>query len=415
MAEALTGVGAAGAVGSTTPVIRIALTGVSATGRIGHLTATDRPGESFNLTAPMAVFELTGVTGAVGSLAIEPPLPVLAMTGESPQPASLELSMLPELSMTGVTGAVGTVELTTPRVILSFGDGANLNLELPLPTLRMTGSSGAIGSVSLRSPLPTLQMSGMTETIGTLRLPLRVPRLTLEVASGQIGTLRLRHKLPTLRMTGVVGSFGTLTLQPPAPELRLQGYFAAIGTVALATPLPQLVMHGSTQGTTAQVAATRMTYALQIERGALTRYTNFPFNSFAVFAGRHLAAGPDGIFELTGDTDAGTAIDSIARFGKTDLGTSRVKRVEHVYIGYRVVKGAKALLLRTYVDGKTRDYGTKPAVSGELHTTRVDLGMGVEARYWQFELRNRDGADFSVDTVEVAPTPVRRRLGASDA
>lgn len=414
---ALTGVGATGAPGTVTPRISIALTGVSATVQQGFMSKSSRPGESFDLTFPHIALALTGITGATGALDIEPPLPTLAMMGDVPVAASITLvAPRPGLQFTGLVGVSGTLALRAPRLAISFGDGGGLRLEAPLPTLAMVGGSGATAALTLRQALPTLALSGMTETIGRLTIAQPLPVLLMSTASGRIGTIDRQVVLPRLEMAGVVGTHGTLAIEQPLPELQFTGNYAATGALAIDTPAIRLVLQGITQGTTAQVAASRVTYVLQTERQALTKYTNFPFNSFAVFAGRYLGAGPDGIFELTGDTDAGTAIQAVARFGVTDLGSSRVKRVNHVYIGMRAPQGKKAMLLRVLTnETQQRDYGVKASISAGLHTTRVDLGQGVESRYWQFELRNRDGVDFSVDTVEVAPTPTRRRMGAKDA
>lgn len=416
MAEALTGVGATSAAGTVTPVIRIALTGVSARVRQGFLTKHNLPGESFSLAAPRAALTLTAVTGQLGSLAIDVAAQTLAMTGTVPIPGTVEISFQPTLAMTGVAGAAGRLALAAPRVGVSLSNHGGLRISVPRSTLALQGKAGVVATLALRRAATSLALTGLTETIGTLTINQRAPRLSMSMASGRTGAFDCTLPAPTLTMTGVIGAHGTLSIELLPPELRFTGHFAALGALVIEIPVVRLAMYGVAQGTAAQITAARVTYALQTERQALTKYTNFPFNSFAAFAGRYLAAGPDGIFELVGDTDSGTAIQAAARFGVTDLGTSRVKRVENVYIGVRAAKGDKALLLRVLTnETQQRDYGVKASISDGLHTTRVDLGKGVEARYWQFELRNRDGADFSVDTVEVQPTPTRRRLGAKDA
>lgn len=414
----ITGVAATGAPGSLgTPVIEIALTGVQASAVQGFMVKSTRPGESFDLLAPAIAIALTGVTGGAASLSLDFPLPVLAMTGDSPQAARITLrAPRPALAMAGVTGTTGELTLVSPRVVLEMVSGSAMVLEGPLPTLAMAGVIGDTAQFMLRAPRPALVMAGQTEYLGTLDLSPPTIGLALEGTIGITGTFARNLPKPTLRMTGVVGATGTLAIEAPLPELVLVGSFAAVGVLAIEGPAISLVMSGVTAGTVVQVAATRLTYALQTERLALTQYTNFPFNSFAVFGGRYLGASSDGIFELTGDTDNGTAIAATARFGITDMGTSMLKRVNSVYVGYRAALGKRALLLRvTTNETQQRDYGVKPSISAGLHTTRVDLGLGVESRYWQFELRNRDGADFSVDTVDVAVTPLRRRLGAKDA
>lgn len=414
--EALTGVGATAAPGSLTPAIEVSLTGVAASARHGLMVNSESPGESFTLVVPLPALALTGVTGTTATMALDAPLPALAMTGEVPVDGALTLSLPPpRFALTGVAGTTGTLTLQLLLPTLVMGDAGALTLELPLPTLAMTGAAGATGQLTLRPPLPTLALSGYAENVGTLALRPRLPRLVMDAQAGTVGTLSLTPPKPALVLRGAVGTDGTLTLTAPLPGLVLTGNYAAIGAMTLAAPAIRLVMTGDSQGTTAQVGASRLTYALQTERMALTKYTNFPFNSFAVFQGRYLGASADGIFELVGDTDAGVPIAAAARFGITDMNTSRVKRVDRVYVGYRTNVGSALLLRVTTNETQQRDYAVPPARTGGLHGAHTTLGKGVEARYWQFELQNRYGADFSIDTLEVRPIPLRRRIGAKDA
>ena len=90
------------------------------------------------------------------------------------------------------------------------------------------------------------------------------------------------------------------------------------------------------------------------------------------------------------------------------MGTSHLKRVDYVYAGYRTMG---SMMLRVITnDLKTRDY--KMASTGEtgLHVKRIYLARGVDARYWQFEIQNVNGADFKLDCLEIKPTVLSRRI-----
>lgn len=416
MADALTGVGATAAPGSTTPVHEVSLTGVSALVGQGLMINSESPGESFTLVMPLSRLAMTGMAGTTGAMTLGAPRPELSMFGEVPVDGTLALRLPPpRLALTGMSGTTGTLALQVLLPTMVLGDAAGLILQVPLPTLTLAGATGTVGALTLRSPLPSLDLEGDSQNLGVLTLRARLPQLVMDAQTGTVGALRLDLPKPTLVLRGAVGTDGVLTLTAPLPGLVLTGNYAATGVLTLTSPAVRLVMEGRSEGTTVQVAAARVSYALQIERMALTKYTNFPFNSFAVFRGRYLGASADGIFELVGDDDAGTPIAAAARFGITDMNTSRVKRVDRVYIGYRTNVGSALLLRVTTNETQQRDYAVPPARTGGLHGAHTTLGMGVEARYWQFELQNRFGADFSVDTVEVSPVPLRRRVGAKDA
>jgi len=40
----------------------------------------------------------------------------------------------------------------------------------------------------------------------------------------------------------------------------------------------------------------------------------------------------------------------------------------------------------------------------------IQLGRGIRSRYWQFELANKDGADFEIDKLELYPVYLNRRV-----
>ena len=47
----------------------------------------------------------------------------------------------------------------------------------------------------------------------------------------------------------------------------------------------------------------------------------------------------------------------------------------------------------------------------EVHTNKVSLAKGVRSRYWQFSINNKEGVDFSIDTIEATPVILTRRIG----
>jgi hypothetical protein len=152
---------------------------------------------------------------------------------------------------------------------------------------------------------------------------------------------------------------------------------------------------------------------MHTETLALSTYTNFSFNSMGRFNGAYLAASDDGLFVLDGSDDAGTPIDAYARLNESDLGTSHLKLVDRMYVGYRTSGGN--LGLRVRADGVVRDYRLVRSGNPNLHGAHVRLGMGVRARYFQFEVRNQSGADFDFNMMELKPTVLKRRVGKDDA
>lgn len=414
---ALTGASSATGRGSVSTSRVVGISGFDATGRVGIVQRFASPFQGLTLVVPPVVLSLNALTGTTGSLALTAPMPALAMQGVTPFPAQLYLTVpAPDLQMTGLTGQTATLTLPVPFVSIRLGGSDGLNLQVPLPDLVMAGVTGQTAVFAPRVAMPTLAMTGVTDLLATLDIRAPVPTIQLSAGQGITGALKLAVPPASLLLSATAGKTATLALEVPVPTLVFAGGFAATGTLALVAPLPAVLMAGFTSAPAPSVEAVRTTYVLQTERVALSQYTNFPFNSFATFHGKVLGATDSGIFELTGDDDAGAKINAEARTGITDMNTSRIKRVDRVYIGYRALRNHQALILRVLTnETQQRDYGVPASINTMLHGARTRLGLGVESRYWQFGLLNRDGLDFTIDSIEVAPIPYARRRGQKDA
>jgi len=152
------------------------------------------------------------------------------------------------------------------------------------------------------------------------------------------------------------------------------------------------------------------TSVMRGENFAMTTYSNFAFNSFAAIGGRYFGASPGGIYELVGQTDAGAPIAASVKLGISDFGSPFEKGLERLYVGYRA---DAALQLTVWADNAQVAYAlpvTNPAAP--VHGSRVKIGKGTHARYWQFGLTNVSGGDFELDVLEVHPMPRQRRAHA---
>lgn len=147
-------------------------------------------------------------------------------------------------------------------------------------------------------------------------------------------------------------------------------------------------------------------WVINMRTNAISRYENYPFDSFAVVDGVHLAAGRDGLYALGGSTDAGTPIDSSVHFGELRLSSGQLKRLSNVYL---VCASDKELKIRVQT-GDGEDYVYTARRSDTFKTTqRVDTGRGLRAMYYELELLG-DGADYEVDSVDVLTADTTRRI-----
>ena len=67
------------------------------------------------------------------------------------------------------------------------------------------------------------------------------------------------------------------------------------------------------------------------------------------------------------------------------------------------------LFLKITAEGAEHIYAAR-AASPELQQQRFDVGRGLKANYFTFELFNRDGDDFEIDSVTFVAAEFKRRI-----
>src|SRR5690606_22124704 len=142
-----------------------------------------------------------------------------------------------------------------------------------------------------------------------------------------------------------------------------------------------------------------------------SRYTQYPFNSFAKIGGRYMGCAPDGLYWLEGDDDDGTPIPAKIRLGMDNLGSRRIKHMPECYIGYT---SDGVLLLKAVFSNEEGGlnmaiYRLKPRAAATLREHRFELGRGLKAVDWDFDIENVDGADFDLRSVEFHVLNTARR------
>ncbi|WP_313033345.1 hypothetical protein [Stenotrophomonas acidaminiphila] len=153
-------------------------------------------------------------------------------------------------------------------------------------------------------------------------------------------------------------------------------------------------------------------WVMNTESRGLSRYTNYPFNSFAKIGERYYGAHSGGIARLGGRDDMGEPIRAKLRLGMTDFGDRRLKGVSEVFIG--AAAGGQLLLKAIFVDEVSGEktmavYKVAARPAGASRETRAKLGRGMRAVDWDFVLENVNGADFDLQSVQFHPTTMSRR------
>lgn len=149
-------------------------------------------------------------------------------------------------------------------------------------------------------------------------------------------------------------------------------------------------------------------FTLGGETTPVSRYDNFRFNSFASVEGHYYAASDGGIVELTGNDDAGVVINAHIVTPRRAQGVDRQTRMPLVYLAGR----SEGLLHCGVIDeaGITHDYTAELALGARDARTRVKLGKGLSASFWQLRIANESGQDFELTGIGTLPDVRKRRV-----
>ena len=139
-------------------------------------------------------------------------------------------------------------------------------------------------------------------------------------------------------------------------------------------------------------------------------YRNYGFTGFATQGDRQFAVQPDGIYELVGDTDADAPIDAWLTTGLLDFGNPALKTLTAAYLGYQADAPLQLTVTVGHLAGaQTLRYDLATTSAAPAYA-RLKLGKGVKARYWQLRLANTTGGHFELETLDVLPVVLQRRI-----
>lgn len=147
-------------------------------------------------------------------------------------------------------------------------------------------------------------------------------------------------------------------------------------------------------------------WALNTKTNTTTRYEQFDFNSYATIGGKQYGVRDDGLYELTGPTDAGLPVNARVNFGRNNFGTSRLKSLTQAYVG---VASNNKVVVKVVADGQEFFFQARDA-DPELTTQRVDFARGFRANYFELEILNAPGDVFDLSSIEFTPIPLSRRV-----
>jgi len=146
---------------------------------------------------------------------------------------------------------------------------------------------------------------------------------------------------------------------------------------------------------------------INLSNMATSQFCDYDFNSFCKIGNKYFGASEDGIFELTGNDDAGNNIDAFFELVLSDFGISNMKRIRAAYIGGEA-DGQLTLTLKDDEDN-SRSYPLDLMSGSKQSSGRVPIGRDGLGRYWQVRIDNTSDAYFAIDSIELMLTILGRK------
>ena len=300
------------------------------------------------------------------------------------------------------TGGVGVGEFDLDLFGLEASVGATGGSLLLFDSLGVDATLAQGGIARLSASLPAFTLGGAlgdldAATLRSADMALSLPGL---LASGIVGgAAAAAFALNPLSLAGTVhaGNAASAEFTLPILGLTVAAYTETVVTSGTIT-LPMLDLSGQIGDTDLARIADGDALVVNIKTAGVTRYESFGFNSFAIFDGRQIAATSVALYALGGNDDDGTPIQMVLTTPVSDLGQQRIKRVRQAFIGYR--SGGAAELHVRADEGDWYIYRLDETRVSGIYRNRVKVGRGTKGAYWQFSVRNVDGADLTLDAIE---------------
>lgn len=353
-------------------------------------------------------------------VAISPP--VLANTADA-----LTIAFVDSYALLTSAGSTSSTVLTVSHGVEVLSDSAEAGntafVALSTPTLASSGdafsvvadayvdylftSEGLASSTALTSNTASVLTASYAFASDSYVLGQQAMILDTASAAATVVATRTLDALATASATAIATVFASGV---PQGVFLSSGGFAVSSLALQSSHTASFVDTAAAESSAWARDPTRVAWVLNTETTAACWYNNYDYESIAQVAGATLAVGPDGLYELIGDTDDGALIEAQVRSGFTDFSLEQVKRVDMVYMGYTSA-GTLQLTAETQDSGHAPiTYRMEQRAAGAPRNSRITLDKGAWGRYWRFTYGNIAGADFEIHDASIDVAISTRRV-----
>lgn len=313
--------------------------GASIAARVPAITSAISGMVAYNLAAdlPRPFSSINVLEGIAASIAGS--LPGFTSTIQVDRPSAIRAALpMVQSSISAVLGSGATLQGTAPMTTgaIQCLTGAEARIAADSPGMRSSFAVAVVGAAKLHGGMGRIG-SAITVTVG--------------VGASIAGSL------PALRADLRIWKQPTIVLNGSLPAFTASLYALAVEQAA------RMVNFNIKQAATTERESAAITH------------------SVAAVGDQLYAAGPGGVYRLTGQTDAGAAIAQRVVFANMDYGTGRHKSVEGCILEARATLPPSVTVR---VEGAAYTYQAQGPKRDTIY--RAKLGRGIKHKRLQFEV-----------------------------
>jgi hypothetical protein len=262
-----------------------------------------------------------------------------------------------------------------PRVTLAANilNGRSFSLQSNVPPVSLSAWSGW----QLKASVPAASAVGMVVVGGAYRVNATVPMASVSSSAVAENVLRLTAMVPAAMRSGWVAVNKTV------PAARMIGSIMPV------------------------VAITRLAYSFTLANSAMTRYPSYPFIQVIRIGNAYYGIAEDGLYELGGTTDNGTAIPWSFETCMSDFGMAEKKTVVSAYLGGYVPQSMAYTIKAGDLPTGTNAHTT--TATAVLRNHRQKFGIGRKSRFFAFGLSATQGR-VAIESIEFEMASMSRRV-----
>jgi len=324
----------------------------------------------------------------------------------------------PILSADATMNVLDGASLVGPRGVVTAYGGANASLTGPSPALTATGTNIPVARAELTGPRGVITSTALMGGVsGAVLVGPRPGAVT--AYSGAVAELTLTANQLSVSSSGTMGAVASATLALTGnPVVSATATVEAVARAVLVGPSPAMAPHGSAwlvgpRGVVHAVAhqvvaVTYEAYAINLTTGAVSHYTNYPFDNLLRFGNKYYGVKSDGLFEIGGSLDLTLPIEAHIKTFQTNLGDKNQKRLPYVYASGRSDGGV--IIGVTADEGETYEYESDWGEVAGSTNHRTTVGKGIKGVYYSLDVKNVNGGSLELDEISAHVAPTTRAV-----